>query len=172
MLLWNITSVDHSNTLVEATALLLGGSLTAKIDPGNDVDYFSVPIEVRGQLTLWTTTTGTLGTIGTLQNSDGTTLATTADGNVDEALNFRIQHVVEPETYYIKVQSFEQKTGDYTLYAAFVPATDVNADGVVDVLDLMIVAENFGRIETPLTGDVNGDGEVNREDINAVFRRT
>ena len=169
VLLWNITSVDHSNTQVEATALLLEGSLTAKIDPGNDVDYFSVPIEVRGQLTLWTTTTGTLGTIGTLQNSDGTTFATTADENGAEALNFRIEQVVEPGTYYIKVQSYEQKTGDYTLYAAFVPATDVNGDGVVDVLDLMIVAENFGRVDTSVTGDVNGDGEVNREDIIAVL---
>ena len=169
VLLWNITSADHSNTQVEATALLLGGSLTAKIDPGNDVDYFRVPIEVRGQLTLWTTTTGTLDTIGTLQNSEGTTLATNADENGDEALNFRIEHVVELGTYYIKVQSYEQKTGDYTLYAAFVPATDVNKDGVVDVLDLMIVAENFGRVDIPLTGDVNGDGEVNREDIIAVL---
>ena len=169
VLLWNITSVDHSNTQVEATALLLGGSLTAKIDPGNDVDYFSIPIEVRGQLTLWTTTTGTLGTIGTLQNSEGTTLATTADENGAEALNFRIEQVVEPGTYYIKVQSSEQKTGDYTLYAAFMPATDVNRDGVVDVLDLMTVAENFGRVDTPLIGDVNGDGAVNREDIIAVL---
>ena len=169
VLLWNITSVDHSNTQVEATALLLGGSLTAKIDPGNDVDYFSIPIEVRGQLTLWTTTTGTLGTIGTLQNSDGTTLATTADENGAEALNFRIEQVVEPGTYYIKVESDAQKTGDYTLYAAFMPATDVNGDGIVDVLDLMIVAANFGRVDTPLIGDVNGDGEVNREDIIAVL---
>ena len=169
VLLWNITSVDHSNTQVEATALLLEGSLTAKIDPGNDVDYFSIPIEVRGQLTLWMTTTGALDTIGTLQNSEGTTLSTTADENGVEALNFRIEQVVEPGTYYIKVESSEQRTGDYTLHAAFMPATDVNADGVVDVLDLMIVAENFGRSDTPLTGDVNGDGEVNREDINAVL---
>ncbi len=169
VLLWNITSVDHSNIRVEATTLLLGGSLTAKIDPGNDVDYFSVPIEVRGRLTLWTTTTGTLETIGTLQNSDGITFATNADGNGAAALNFRIEQVVEPGTYYIKVESDEQKTGDYTLYAAFMPATDVNSDGVVDMLDLMIVAENFGRVDTPLTGDVNGDGEVNREDIIAVL---
>ncbi len=169
VLLWNITSVDHSNTLVEATALLLGGSLTAKIDPGNDVDYFSVPIEVRGQLTLWTTTTGTLETIGALQNSEGTTFATNADENGTEALNFRIEQVVEPGTYYIKVESEAQKTGDYTLYAAFMPATDVNSDGVVDVLDLIIVAENFGRVDSHLTADVNGDGEVNREDIIVVL---
>ncbi len=170
VLLWNITSADHGNTQIEATSLLLGGSLTAKIDPGNDVDYFSVPIEVRGQLTLWTTTTDSLDTIGTLQDSEGSTLATHADQNGDVALGFRIEHVVEPGIYYIKVQSSEQKTGDYTLYTAFVPATDVNVDGVVDVLDLMIVAENFGiSMATPAQGDVNGDGEVNREDINAVL---
>ncbi len=169
VLLWNITSADHGNTLVEATSLMLGGSLTAKIDPDNDVDYFSVPIGVRGQLTLWITTTGSLDTIGTLQNSEGSTLATHADQNGDETLGFRLKHVVEPGIYYIKVQSSEQKTGDYTLYTAFVPATDVNVDGVVDVLDLVIVAENFGSSDTPLTGDVNGDGEVNREDINAVL---
>ena len=168
VLFWNISSADHSNTLTEATTpLLLGGSLTAKIDPGTDVDYFSIPIAVRGKLTLWTT--GSLDTIGALQNSEGTTLATNTDENGEEALGFRIQHVVEPGIYYIRVESKEQQTGDYTLYAAFVPATDVNVDGAVNVLDLIIVAQNFGRSDTPLTGDVNGDGEVNREDIIAVL---
>ena len=33
VLLWHITSVDHSNTRVDATALLLGGSLTATDSP-------------------------------------------------------------------------------------------------------------------------------------------
>ena len=163
VLLWDIASV-------EATSLLLGGFLTAKIDPGNDVDYFSVEVEAFGQLTLWTTTTGTLDTIGTLQDSEGVTLATNADKNVDTELNFRIEQDVYPGTYYIKVQSYEQKTGDYTIYAAFTPAKDVNGDGVVDVIDLVLVAENFGKSGcNPCTGDVNGDGEVNREDIIAVL---
>ena len=170
VLLWNITSVDHSNTQVAASALLLGGSLTAKIDPGNDVDYFSVEVEAYGQLTLWTTTTDTLNTIGTLQDSEGVTLATNADKNVDAELNFRIEQDVYPGTYYIKVESYAQKTGDYSIYAAFTPAKDVNGDGVVDVIDLVLVAENFGSSGcNPCTGDVNGDGEVNREDIIAVL---
>ena len=163
VLLWDIASV-------EATSLLLGGFLTAKIDPGNDVDYFSVQVQAFGQLTLWTTTTGLLDTIGTLQDSEGGTLTTNADKNVNEELNFRIEQDVYPGTYYIKVQSYEQMTGDYTIYAAFTPAKDVNADGVVDVIDLVLVAENFGRSGcNPCTGDVNGDGEVNREDIIAVL---
>ena len=163
VLLWDIASV-------EATSLLLNGSLTAKIDPGNDVDYFSVQVEAFGQLTLWTTTTGTLDTIGTLQDSEGVTLATNADKNVDAELNFRIEQDVYPGTYYIKVESYAQMTGDYTIYAAFTPAKDVNGDGVVDVIDLVLVAENFGSSGcNPCTGDVNGDGEVNREDIIAVL---
>ena len=163
VLLWDIPEI-------EATSLLLGDSLTAKIDPGNDVDYFNVQIEAFGQLTLWTTTTDTLDTIGTLQDSEGNTFATNANNNVDAALNFRIEQYMYPGTYYIKVQSADQKTGDYTIYAAFIPATDVNKDGVVDVLDLMIVADNFGISDaTPAQGDVNGDGEVNREDIITVL---
>ena len=105
-----------------------------------------------------------------MQNSEGITLATNADNNVDAAFNFRIEQYIHPGTYYIKVQSSDQNTGDYTIYAAFVPAKDVNGDGVVDVLDLMIVAENFGVSDaTPAQGDVNGDGEVNREDIITVL---
>ena len=75
-----------------------------------------------------------------------------------------------PGTYYIKVQSYEQKTGSYTIHAAFAPAIDINGDGVVSVIDLVLVAENFGKSGcNPCTGDVNGDGEVNREDIIAVL---
>ena len=163
VLLWDIASI-------EATSLPLGGFLTAKIDPGNDVDYFNVQVEAFGQLTLWTTTTGTLETIGTLQNSEGATLATNADKNANEELNFRIERNVYPGIYYIKVQSYEQMMGDYTIYATFTPAIDVNGDGVVSVIDLVLVAENFGKSDVTLVqGDVNGDGEVNREDIIAVL---
>lgn len=38
------------------------------------------------------------------------------------------------------------------------------------MIDLVIVAVNFGTTEaTTVQGDVNGDGEVNREDIIAVL---
>ena len=48
--------------------------------------------------------------------------------------------------------------------------SDVNGDGMVNVLDLVLVAANFGKTDATLAhGDVNGDGEVNREDILAVL---
>ena len=115
-------------------------------------------------------TVGSLDTVGTLQNSDGASIAENDDGGT--GTNFRIVHDMEPGTYYIKVESFEIGTGDYTIYAEFSAAlsADVNGDGEVNVLDLVIVAANFGTSEaTVAQGDVNGDGEVNREDILAVL---
>lgn len=50
-------------------------------------------------------------------------------------------------------------------------ASDVNADGVVNILDLTLVAANFGTTpaadQTPNT-DVNGDGTVNILDVTLV----
>ncbi|MDE0683302.1 MAG: dockerin type I domain-containing protein, partial [Candidatus Poribacteria bacterium] len=41
---------------------------------------------------------------------------------------------------------------------------DVNADGTVNILDLVLVASRFGETETP-EADVNGDGIVNIQDL-------
>ena len=40
---------------------------------------------------------------------------------------------------------------------------DVNGDGVVNIVDLTLVAQRFGR--NSLKGDVNGDGVVNVFDL-------
>ncbi len=50
------------------------------------------------------------------------------------------------------------------------PATpwDVNGDGSVNVLDLVLVANEFGQSGESLKGDVNGDGSVNVLDLVVV----
>ena len=50
-------------------------------------------------------------------------------------------------------------------------ASDVNADGVVNILDLTLVAAQFGTApaaDQPLNTDVNGDGTVNILDLTLV----
>ena len=42
---------------------------------------------------------------------------------------------------------------------------DVNEDGVVNILDLVFVASQFGETETPNRADVNKDGTVNIQDL-------
>ena len=44
------------------------------------------------------------------------------------------------------------------------PVGDVNKDGIVNVLDLVLVAGEFG-VENPSYTDVNGDGVVNILDL-------
>ena len=43
-------------------------------------------------------------------------------------------------------------------------AEDVNNDGVINIVDLTLVASNFGKSGTT-TADVNGDGVVNIVDL-------
>ncbi len=61
-----------------------------------------------------------------------------------------------------------------TLVAGFTYAPslyDVNEDGVVNILDLVRTASQFGETGTGLPGDVNGDGMVNILDLVAVANR-
>ena len=45
------------------------------------------------------------------------------------------------------------------------PSPDVNRDGVVNILDLIQAALQFGQVSTHLAGDVNGDGTVDVADL-------
>ena len=45
------------------------------------------------------------------------------------------------------------------------PPPDVNGDGVVNILDLILAAFQFGQVGTHLAGDVNGDGTVDVADL-------
>ena len=51
--------------------------------------------------------------------------------------------------------------GEIYLKAETPPTADVNADGIVNILDLVVVANAFGKAEP----DLNGDGVVNIQDL-------
>ncbi len=48
------------------------------------------------------------------------------------------------------------------------PQGDTNFDGVVDLVDLNNVRNNFGKAGPSVLGDTNGDGRVNLQDLNDV----
>ena len=80
-----------------------------------------------------------------------------------------------PGTYYygVCVDSFTNESDttnncsiavSVTVTATTVVSEDVNADGVVDVQDLVYVAQQYGQTGTT-AADVNGDGVVNIDDL-------
>ena len=76
----------------------------------------------------------------------------------------------KPGEYEIKVTATSQgdstKTAELTINTTIEPVPwDLNADGTVNILDLVAVANQFGESGEGLSGDVNMDGEVNILDL-------
>ena len=99
-----------------ATSLTLGSSLAGRIATRDDVDYFKVQVREFGVLTIYTTDdvfSNRGGTKGTLEDSSGSQLTTRSGGN------FRIEHLVTPGTYYVKVGGTPYYYFDYIIHASF-----------------------------------------------------
>ncbi len=76
----------------------------------------------------------------------------------------------KPGEYEIKVTATSQgdntKTAEITTVTAIKPVPwDINADGTVNIQDLVLVANQIGKSGEGLSGDVNMDGEVNILDL-------
>ncbi len=76
----------------------------------------------------------------------------------------------KPGEYETKVTATSQgdstKTAELTTNTTIEPVPwDLNADGTVNILDLVAVANQFGESGEGLSGDVNMDGEVNILDL-------
>ena len=154
---------DHGNTRSTATSISLG-SLSGRIDPGGDLDYFRVQISSSGELTVYTT--GSTDTYGTLQDAAGARLASNDDGGSDT--NFRIEHQVSSGTHYIQVRGYNSSTtGSYTLtLRAELEGDSFSRDNTRFNIDLVfvdprltavqrgIVREAADRWEEIITGDL------------------
>ncbi|RKU10434.1 hypothetical protein C6501_13855 [Candidatus Poribacteria bacterium] len=76
----------------------------------------------------------------------------------------------KPGEYEIKVTATSQgdntKTAEITTVTTIKPVPwDINADGTVNIQDLVLVANQIGESGEGLSGDVNMDGEVNILDL-------
>ena len=137
---------DHGDTRSDATGLALGSSVQGEIEEGTDDDYFRVRVTEAGTLTLYTT--GSLDTRGELQASDGSVLED--DDDDGDGRNFRIELRADPGTYYVRVWSYQQGVGGYTLFSNFEADRSDTIAGASDVPVGTSVSE---RIDRP--GDVD-----------------
>ena len=151
---------DHGNDRLTATPLDLSTSVSAVIDPGDDRDYFRVQVVDR-RMPVRVYTTGTLNTVGTLEDSAGTQLAQNDNGQ--DSLNFSLD-LIATGTYYVKVESFGNSTGSYTIQIELI-AGDDHGDNILVATPLSINTSmsaildpqddfDYFRIEVPASGVV------------------
>ena len=115
---WSSTSTgtpaEHGDTTASATNLTLGTPLGGAIDPGTDEDYFKLVL--RNATTFLIRTSGDLDTVGELLDSRGDHLGSNDDGGLPQGQrNFVIWEAARAGTYYVKVSSSEEATGEYIL---------------------------------------------------------
>ena len=93
-------------------------------------------------------TTGSLDTVGELQASDGSILASDDDGG--DGGNFRIELRVDPGAYYVRVRSYRQGVGEYSLFSDF--EAD-RSDTIAGATDVPVGTSSSEQIDRP--GDVD-----------------
>ena len=106
-------SDDHGNDRASATVLTIGGSVEAQIDYKGDQDWFRLELSDSASLSIYTT--GSLDTVGNLLDESKRRIASDDNGGVDR--NFLIEGKWTAGVYYLRVQSAQSGTGEYTLQA-------------------------------------------------------
>ena len=137
---------DHGDTRSDATNLALGSSVQGEIEEGDDDDFFRVQVTEAGTLTVYTT--GSLDTLGELQASDGSSLSSDDDNGGGN--NFRIELRVDPGTYYVRVSSYREELGGYSVFSDF--EAD-RSDTIAGATDVPVGTSSSERIDRP--GDVD-----------------
>ena len=130
---WSSTSTgtpaEHGDTTAAATNLTLGPPLGGSIDPGTDEDYFKLVL--GSATTILIKTSGDLDTVGELQDSRGGQLDSNDDGDLpQEPRNFVIWRAARAGTYYVKVSSSEEATGEYILDVRAIGDTSSMANAI------------------------------------------
>ena len=114
------TPAEHGGTLADATDLPLNTYMGGSIEPGTDEDYLKLELGSSTGIIIFTR--GDLDTVGELLKSDGTAIDGNDDGYLSHGIrNFLIWDSLTAGTYYVKVTSYGEATGDYVLKTTPIP---------------------------------------------------
>ena len=118
---------DHGNDFSKATIATLEGIFAGQIEYAGDADFFRFEVTQAGRLIVGTT--GSTDTIGTLYDSNENAIVTVDDISTAN-FNFEINQNVFPGTYYLKITSYLDTTGAYSLTSAFTatPTSQSNSE--------------------------------------------
>ena len=103
---------DHGNEHWQASPLEIGTAVSGRIEHASDVDYFRVELSEPTLAAIYTT--GSLDTLGSLRDSANAKLAGDDDGG--EGLNFQIEAILDAGIHYVRVESYHDVEGSYTLH--------------------------------------------------------
>ena len=166
-----IAGDDHGDEAPRATSLAVGESAGGRIEPADDTDYFRLEVGQRTAVRIFTT--GSLDTVGSLRNSSDE--AITSNDDSGQGLNFLIRATLEAGTSFVRVRSFGQNTGSYTLYVE--RATAVVGSGEYERLEGWTVAAgtiefSSGGASVRTSGGCSGTWRVTVNSNSYVFHNS
>jgi chitodextrinase len=161
-----IRASDTVNVLGTAT----GGSYTIADDTAPSVPA-GLTMSSRTTTSIsfsWTASTDNVGVTGYKVYRNGTQVGISATTSYSDS------GLTEGTSYSYTVAAYDAagNTSAKSTAVAIISAAqagDINGDGVVNVLDLSIIASNYGKTGMTLAqGDLNGDGVVNIYDLSII----
>ena len=135
------TPAEPGDSLATSVDLPLEVPLGASIGIPRDVDFFSFTVRRTTFVSLFTR--GAVDTNGTLYDGNGNYTGYNDDEVELEELNFLIEAILDPGTYYLEVRAFFLGTGSYTVHAETIPDTT----GIDDAQAVAVDAVHRGVFE-------------------------
>ena len=147
------TNDDAGNACDEAATVSANGTVTGRVDPADDQDYYRVVIPASGALRARSSTEESLDPIGALLDASCEVVIEN-DDTIER--QFDVAAIVPAGTYFVRVGSYaSNSTGNYSLNIGYdSSATDDFADDCTGALPIPATGSLAGRIDFDIDADV------------------
>lgn len=147
------TNDDAGNTCLEAATVAANGSVSGRVDPQDDLDFYKVVVPAAGALRARSTTEPSLDPFGALLDESCEVVIENDDANERQ---FDVAAIVPAGTYYVRVGSYaSNSTGSYQVAINFdSSASDDFADECAGAAAIPPTGSLAGRIDFDIDADV------------------